>query len=253
MPVKPYNLLATHFDKLFPIAHSCGASAREKLLDGIVLQCKSTCDLACGTGATAIEMAQLGLQVYAVDQSPVMCELAAKKVKRAKANVTVIQADMRRFELPQPVDLITCEFDAINHVPKKSDLALVAKSVAKALRPGGYFYFDANNRRAFEEVWPLTWRMEKPGLVVIMHGTHEEGQDIAHSTAEFFIRQGKLWERHLEHVQEVCWTRQEIHDTLRVAGFDSIRTWDASRFFPPESMISRGHRTIYLARNRRAG
>ena len=251
MAVKPYNLLATHYDTLFPIARSWGAAARERLLDAIVLESKSACDLACGTGTTAIEMAQLGLKVYAVDQSPVMCELARKKAKQARAAVTVIQGDMRRFRLPEPVDIVTCEFDAINHVPKKSDLAAVAASAARALNPGGHFYFDANNRLAFEETWPLTWRIEKPGLVVIMQGLHEEGTDVAHSTAEFFIRRGKLWERHLELVQEVCWTRKEIHDTLRAAGFDSIRTWDASRFFPPESMIARRHRTIYLARKKR--
>jgi len=246
----PYRLLATYFDDLFPIARSWGAEAREKLLDGIVLRSSSACDLACGTGTTAVELAQLGLKVYAVDHSPVMCELTGQKAKRARTAVTVLQADMRRFRLPEQVDLVTCEFDAINHVPRKPDLALVARSVARALKPGGHFYFDANNRRAFEEVWPLTWRIEKPGLVVIMQGRHEQGTDSAHLTAEFFLRHGKLWERHLEHVREVCWTQNEIRGTLREAGFEAIRAWDANRFFPPEAMIGRGHRTIYMARKK---
>jgi SAM-dependent methyltransferase len=50
--------------------------------------------------------------------------------------------------------------DVLNHVPEKADLALVAKAVCRALRPGGYFYFDVNNRLAFEKLWPGTmWYM----------------------------------------------------------------------------------------------
>lgn len=250
MAVKPYHLLATHYDKIFPFARSWGAAAREQLLDGVLVDCESACDLACGTGTTAIEMAQLGLRVYAVDRSPTMCEIVQKKAQRARLPVTVIRGDMRKFRLPEPVDVVTCEFDAINHVPEKQDLALVAQSVARALRPGGHFYFDANNRLALEDVWPVTWRLERSGVVLIMHGTYDAATGRASSTAEFFVRQGKLWERHLEHVEEVCWTQNEIRKSLREAGFEAVRAWDASRFFPPESMIGRGHRTIYLARKK---
>ncbi len=52
--------------------------------------------------------------------------------------------------MPEPGDLVSCEFDALNHVPRKADLALVAKAVARALRPGGHFCFDVNNRLSFD-------------------------------------------------------------------------------------------------------
>jgi SAM-dependent methyltransferase len=251
MAVNPYRLLAAYYDRIFPFARSWGASAREQLLDPVLAHCESVCDLACGTGTTAIEMALLGMRVYAVDRSPTMCDVARKKIERARLPVTVIRADMRTFGLPEPVDLITCEFDAINHIPRKEDLPLVAHAAARALKPGGHFYFDANNRLAFEEIWPLTWRLEKPGVVLVMHGRFDACNDRAYSTAEFFVRKGKLWERHLERIEQVCWTQKEIRATLREAGFEAVRAWDASRFFPPGSMIDRGHRTIYLARKKR--
>ena len=248
MAVKPYQLLATYYDQMFPAAGQWSAAAREELLDGIVAKSATACDLACGTGRTAVELAQLGLKVYAVDRSPGMCELTRKKAARARVEVTVIRADMRSFRLPEPVDLVTCEFDAINHVPEKADLAQVAGAVGRALKPGGYFYFDANNRLAFVEAWPLTWRLEKPGLTVVMQGKYDLAADRASTTAEFFVRQGNLWARHVERVEEVCWTQAEIRATLKAAGFATVRMWDASRFFPEEAMIGRGHRTIYLAR-----
>ncbi len=71
---------------------------------------------------------------------------------------------MRAFRLTEPVDLVLCEFDALNHIPRKPDLARVASAVARALRPGGHFYFDVNNRLAFETIWPGTWWVEDPDV-----------------------------------------------------------------------------------------
>jgi SAM-dependent methyltransferase len=248
---RTYRLLAEHYDSLFSFAHSWGLCARGQLLADILPNVNSACDLACGTGRTALELARLGIRVCAVDASPTMVRSAREKVAASGLPVTVIRADMRKFRLPEPVDLITCEFDAINHIPEKSDLALVAECAAKALRPGGYFYFDSNNRSALEEVWPLTWRMEKPGVVLVMHGEYDPERERAHSTADFFLKRGRLWERHQEHVDEICWTQEEVRKTLRAAGFEAVTARDASPFFPPDSMIGRGHRTIYLARRKR--
>ncbi|MBL0160621.1 MAG: class I SAM-dependent methyltransferase [Bryobacterales bacterium] len=250
--MKTYRLWAAYYDRIFPFARSWGAVVREQLLDPLLPNCTTVCDLACGTGTTAMELAQLGLRVYAVDLSPTMCEITRRKVRRTRPPITVIQADMRSFRLPEPVDLITCEFDAINHVPHKQDLARVAHAAARALKPGGHFYFDANNLLAFQEVWPLTWRHELPGVVIVSHGRYDAERERAYNLAEFFIRHGKLWERHLERIEQVCWNQKEIRAALREAGFESVRAHDAARFFPPGSMIDRGHRTIYLARKNRA-
>jgi SAM-dependent methyltransferase len=102
-------------------------------------------------------LAHKGIKMYAVDLSPTMCRLAREKSRRLGLPLRVVVGDMRHFRLPEPVDLILCEFDAINHVERKSDLALVGRAVSRALRPGGHFYFDVNNRLAFETIWPGTW------------------------------------------------------------------------------------------------
>jgi len=58
---------------------------------------------------------------------------------------------MRTFCLPEPVDLVTCEYNALNHLPQKADLARTVRAVARALRPGGYFYFDVNNGKHLQK------------------------------------------------------------------------------------------------------
>ena len=111
---------------------------------GILPHVETACDLACGTGTTALILARKGINMYAVDLSPLMCRIAREKAGRARLPVRVLRADMRSFRLPESVDLVTCEYDALNHVPRRADLRMVAKAVERVLRPGGHFFFDVN-------------------------------------------------------------------------------------------------------------
>ena len=246
MADSPYKLLALYYDRMFePIRRPMGR-ARRQLLGGILKRATSACDLACGTGTTAVELARRGLRVYGVDASPAMCRLARRKARQAGVRVRVLHADMRSFRLPQAVDAVTCEFDALNHVPRKSDLDRVARAVSRALRPGGYFFFDVNNRLAFQKVWPGTWRHQLPGVVMVMHGGYDPRRQKGWSDAEWFIRRGKSWQRTVERIEQVAWTATEIRQTLRRAGFRTVRRWDQAPFVP-EWKLSPGFRSIYLA------
>jgi len=47
---------------------------------------------------------------------------ASGERRAAGLPIRVLQADVRTFRLSEPVDLITCEFDALNHILRKSGL-----------------------------------------------------------------------------------------------------------------------------------
>lgn len=242
-----YHWLAHYYDHLFEYDVPF-RRAHRRILDPILPGVRSACDLGCGTGTKAAALAARGIKTFAVDLSPTMCRLARTKAKeQGKAAFRVIRADMRDFALPQQVDLITCEYDALNHVPDKSDLPHVLKSVAAALEPGGYFAFDVNNRLSFERIWSHTWFIEKDPVAVTMHGGHEPGSDRAWINYEWFIRDGKSWNRHHERIEEVCWSETELRHALAAAGFDRLKRWDASPFFN-DLLTRRGNRTFWLAR-----
>jgi SAM-dependent methyltransferase len=248
MSGKPYNLLARHYDRLFEGWRTPIDAQRRHVLGGILPGVESACDLACGTGTTALSLARQGIGMFAVDLSPVMCRMAREKARRAGLPVRVIRADMRDFRLPERVDLITCEYDAVNHVPQKADLRKVARAAARALKPGGYFYFDVNNRAGFESYWTQTFWIEKPGIVLAMRNGNDAANDKAWCDLEWFIREGRLWRRHRERVDEICWSAGEIRGALRAAGFGRIRGWDGAPFFAGSPPIKPGCRTVYLAR-----
>lgn len=248
--VKPYRWLAQYYDEIFtPLGRAPVDQPRERLLRRIMPRVHIACDLACGTGITALILARQGIKTYGVDLSPIMCRLTRQKAERAGLPIRVLRADMRSFRLPEAVDLITCEYDALNHVPRKTDLRKVAASVARALRPGGHFLFDANNSLGFERYWAGAVWLESPGVVLVMRNGHNREADRAWSDVEWFIRRGKLWKRYHERVEEVCWDANEIRVALQEAGFDRVRAWDAAPFFGKDNPIIRpGCRTVYLAR-----
>src|SRR5579864_8143827 len=156
-----YKLLARFYDQLFDVHHDWYREARQNVLGSILPKVDSLCDLACGTGTTAVELAALGIKVFAVDLSRTMCRITGEKAALEGVDVHVICSDMRSFRLPEPVDLIVCEFDGLNHLPRKPDLSRVLSATGRALHPGGYFYFDMNERKAFQALWPGTWTFEK--------------------------------------------------------------------------------------------
>jgi SAM-dependent methyltransferase len=247
MTPKPYRWLARYYDRFFDSFAFPAVAARQCILGPVLPRVKSACDLACGTGTTALHLAAQEIKMFGVDLSPAMCRQALAKARAAHLPLRVIRADMRSFRLPEPVDLVLCEFDALNHVPEKADLAPVAKSVARALRPGGHFYFDVNNRRAFEKVWPGTWFQDQGDVALVMHGGYDRARDKGWTDVEWFIREGRHWMRRHERVEQVCWTAAEMRATLRQAGFGRIRAWDATSFFGPVPYIHAGCRTFYLA------
>jgi SAM-dependent methyltransferase len=244
---RPYALLAQYYDQFFTSHLIWYRRARRRFLGSILPQVRSACDLACGTGTTALEFARRGIKVFAVDLSPTMCRLTRAKARRAGAPVIVIHGDMRTFRLPERVDLITCEYDAVNHVPVKSDLARVARAVGRGLRPGGYFYFDVNNRRHLEKNWPVTWWSEKSGVVMVMRGSYDRPRAKGCLDVEWLIREKRCWRRFREHVEEVWWTPSEIRRTLRAAGFGHLQAWDSTLFYRGQPPVSAGCRTFYLA------
>jgi len=246
---RPYRWLADHYDTFFDFHREWFQSARNRILTRIWPELDSACDLACGTGTVALTLVARGLRTYAVDLSPRMCRLARAKARTAGASMRVIQADMREFQLPQPVGLVLCNGDALNHVPRRADLARVARSVARSLRPGGYFFFDVNNWKAFERIWPQTLLLEAPGVAVVMRGSCDRPRRRGVTEAEWFFQDPRsaLWQRHHERLEEVCWTPREIRQVLRDAGFQTVRAFDSSRY-ATQGLTQPGCRTFYLAR-----
>jgi SAM-dependent methyltransferase len=252
----PYSVFAKFYDQIAAPLRAPNIRGREKILLPLLRsrfrmpnsEPRVFCDLCCGTGTTALEFARRGLRVYAVDGSRDMLRVARAKFAKACAQVQIIHADMRNFRLPEQVDLVTCEFDAINHVKHKCDLEAVAHSVARALRPGGWFFFDANTRRAFEKLWIMNWVQEGSGFFMAARGGYDRKRDKGWTEWNWFLpdRSGR-WRRFAERYEEVAWTKEEISAALARTGLRVRGCWDLVRFAGGASWAMPGCRYYWLA------
>jgi SAM-dependent methyltransferase len=102
---------------------------------------QSAADIGCGTGLFAAHLARLwGVPVFAVDRSLAMLCEAIRNGSATQARL--LWQDIRQLRLPRPVDLITANFDTVNHIVEPAHLAATIRRVYVNLRPGGHFVFD---------------------------------------------------------------------------------------------------------------
>ena len=244
-----YTDLVAFYERFFEGRLGVWQRARRNLLRRILPHARLVCDLACGTGRTAVEFVNRGLQVFAVDRSAAMCRATRRKTRQAKVSVDVIQADMRRFRLPQTVDLVTCEFHAINHLLSRRDLQRALGCVHSALGPGGHFYFDVIHRQGYEEGSAQRQFYEARDLALIKGYEFDRSRGRAEFAATWFTRRGRFWRRHDERIKQAPWSDAQVRGALRSAGFQVVSRSDAARFLPPaDGRRRRGQVSFYLAR-----
>jgi SAM-dependent methyltransferase len=144
--VKPYSAFAALYDALigdrfFPQLQR----AFEQIVRAHSIRFQSAADVACGTGTFVRYLCKRGITpVFGVDLSPRMIHAAIAKNRCNPARFLV--QDMRRLNLPQPVDLISCNFDSMNYLLDLSSLQHTLEQFAENLRPQGSIVFDMITR-----------------------------------------------------------------------------------------------------------
>lgn len=103
-------------------------------------------ELGAGTGRITIAIAHDGAAIHALDASGQMLDALRAKLERApqavRERVTLLQADMREFDLPERFALIISPYRAFLHNLTEEDQSACIERVRRHLRPGGHFAFN---------------------------------------------------------------------------------------------------------------
>jgi len=100
---------------------------------------RSVADVGAGSARHSIMYRSWGLDVWAIDPSADMLELARENVERLGSDVRVVEGgfgDVARI-VGRPVDAVTCTGNALPHVRSLDGLRAALADFAAALRPGG--------------------------------------------------------------------------------------------------------------------
>jgi SAM-dependent methyltransferase len=116
-------------------------------------------ELGVGNGRIAIEAARQGKPVIGVDYSAEMLKLCREQAEAVGVAhlLTLIQADMRDFTLPEPAHLITIPFHTIGHLVTLDDKRAGLRHIYGQLASGGrlifdHFVFDPEAARRYQGV-----------------------------------------------------------------------------------------------------
>ncbi|MEV5411928.1 class I SAM-dependent methyltransferase [Thermopolyspora sp. NPDC052614] len=173
-------------------------------------------DLGCGTGILAQRLSEAGHRVHGVDISPAAIALARSRAPRAVLQVASF-ADVPLPECDAVVSIGECLNYAFDpRVGTDSTLLpdLFAR-VRRALRPGGLLLFDVC--LVGTEPRPRVACTEGDDWMAVVHAAESSGTLTRRITT--FRRLGELWRRSDETHLQRLYTRDEITDALRRAGF----------------------------------
>lgn len=109
---------------------------------------QSALDLCCGHGRHAIALAAQGLMVTGQDLHAPSLDEAANQAREAGVEVQWRQGDMRQVPETDHFDAVVNLFSSFGFFAEDDDNVAVLKAAAKALKPGGRFLIDINNRDA---------------------------------------------------------------------------------------------------------
>jgi SAM-dependent methyltransferase len=123
-------------------------------------------DVGCGTGDLLIYISKKGYEVWGIDNSEVMVELAREKAKNVGVNVNILLADASSFKSPKPFDVVTCLFGTLGYLHKDGEVESFFRNTFNNLRDGGLFIFDFPSFEFFKKhgVKPSVLEGEKDGL-----------------------------------------------------------------------------------------
>lgn len=204
-------------------------------------------DLACGTGTVSRLLAQDGYAVTGVDLSPGMLEVARQRTTEAGLPITFHQQDAADLDLGLSLfDTVLCLFDSLNYILEPERLQAAFTRVFAHLRPGGTFIFDVNTEYALaegmfnqsctrrDEALHYRWRSrydpETRLCTVRMNFSYDPGTGEREDFTEIH--------------RQRAYSKDELTQWLREAGFAEVFVYDAYSISPPKK---RSDRLFYVA------
>ncbi len=239
-----YESLAESYDRLTnDVPYEKILAFAQSLLAERGLRPRSVLDLACGTGAMSVLLAQAGYGVIGVDMSEEMLTVATEKAWELSDNRPFfVRQRMERLRLPEPVDLVLCCLDSINYLTNPQDCQETFRRVYENLTPGGAFLFDVNTPEKLHNMDGQVFLDEDKDVYCVWRGMFDQKENICYYGMDIFQRHGKLWERSQEEHREYAYSMEELKTYLEQAGFRGITLYGDLRHEAPKE----GEQRVYF-------
>ena len=210
-------------------------------------------ELGVGTAKVAIEVARSGVEVWGVDASQYMLDVAREKLKMENATVRrrvkLQLGDMRDFHFEEEFSLVYIPSSTFEHCISTEDQVKCLVCVYEALEDNGLFAFDISQREGSSETaWWIDQReLNRHEEVVRIIFSRMNLQTNVVSVNLFFelYQDGLLSERLYEHGEARIFTRGDIEELLENNGFKIVRVHGD---FDSSSPNGKGNRLVFVSK-----
>ena len=182
-------------------------------------------DLACGTGTLTCLLARRGYTTIGADRSAEMLAQAWEKAMELNCEQPVfLNQPAQELDLFGTIDACVSGLDSLNYITDGSVLREALRRVHTFLMPGGFFLFDVLTETHFQELDGQTFVDETEDVLCLWRTEYRTETRTAVYGMDLFERQEEdCWRREQEEHTERAWSRAELEQMLREAGFVSVQ------------------------------
>ena len=238
-----YHALAASYDRLTnDIDYEAAVEFYMEILRREDLHPRTVVDLACGTGSVTEILARKGFRVTGVDMSEEMLTVAQQKVMDLEDMPMFSCQYLQELRLPRAVDMAVCALDSLDYILDPADCKEAIRRVYKALNPGGIFIFDVNTPEKLRAMDDQVFLDEDDDVYCVWRGEFDEQTNICSYGMDLFQRHGEVWHRSFEEHREYAYSREQLTEYLKAAGFTHIEVYADREFIAPRE----GEQRIYF-------
>lgn len=203
-------------------------------------------DLGCGTGDVAIEFANRGFEVIAIDESEDMLAEAAAKDCREK--IAYVCQDITSMELFGTVDVMVCFLDTVNHITDSRKLSSFFKMCKRYLNVGGILIFDVLSLHYMKDVMGNNIFSDLgSNYAAIWSNSYSRAREISTSTISVFSEKGDgLYERTDSVVRERFHSSENL---VRLGEFAGLEVTGICADFSLKAPGDESQRIFFCMRN----
>ena len=199
------------------------AAAKDEVSQIITLSGRSRgslLDLCCGPGRHAVEFAQRGFKVTAVDRSAFLLDRAREHASGVTPDIEWVREDMRRFLRPEAFDVACNLFTSFGYFEDEEDNLSVLRNICRSLKKDGVLVIDVASKEKIARNWQNTMSSELADGSLLVQRPQVLDDWCRIRSEWILIKDGQTQTFSFEHS---LYSGRELKDRLLSCGFQQVQ------------------------------